>query len=438
MVSLDRKLKECGVVGAGGAGFPTYVKAQSSAEFVIANGAECEPLIHKDAEIMRHFPGGILAGMELMMGATGARTGKFGIKTKNAESQHALEQHADKSKIEFVQLGDFYPSGDEYELVYSATGRLIPPAGIPLNVGCVVNNVETLYNVALAGAGEPVTRKFLSVCGAVREAKSFWAPLGITFRELVELAGGATVPNPILFLSGIMMGTMTRDFDDVVTKTTGGLIVLPGDHYLVTRRDRSVPEMARIGKSACDQCSYCTEFCPRYLLGYEVQPHKVMRSLGFTMTGGEIWNQWAELCCACGICTLYACPEDLYPKEACDAGKADRKAAGLKFIQQKPVQVHPMKEYRRIPLSQLRKRLQIDEYEREAPYEQPDIQPKTVRIKLKQHAGVPAEACVREGERVVRGQAVGRVAKDKLGVDVHASIDGTVKRVAADCVEVTA
>jgi ferredoxin len=123
--------------------------------------------------------------------------------------------------------------------------------------------------------------------------------------------------------------------------------------------------MAHIGRSACDQCSYCTEFCPRYLLGYEVQPHKVMRSLGFTLTGGDIWNQWSELCCACGLCTLYACPEDLYPKEACDSGKQSRRAAGLKFVQQAPVQVHPMKEYRRVPLSQLRRRLQVEEYERE-------------------------------------------------------------------------
>ncbi|MEP7362186.1 MAG: 4Fe-4S dicluster domain-containing protein [Acidobacteriota bacterium] len=438
MVTLHQKLRECGVVGAGGAGFPTYVKAQSTAEFVIANGAECEPLIHKDAEIMKHFPEGILAGMESMMLATGAHRGKFGIKTKNAESQHALEKHLNPSRIEFVQLGDFYPSGDEYELVYSATGRLIPPAGIPLNVGCVVNNVETLLNVHRAESDRPVTEKFLSVCGAVREARSFWAPLGTTFRELVELAGGATVPNPILFLSGIMMGTMTRDFDDVVTKTTGGLIVLPGDHYLVTRRDRTVPEMARIGKSACDQCSYCTEFCPRYLLGYEVQPHKVMRSLGFTMTGGEIWNQWSELCCACGICTLYACPEDLYPKEACDAGKADRKAAGLKFIQEKPVQVHPMKEYRRLPLSQLRKRLQIEEYERETPYEQPDIRLRVARIKLKQHAGMPAIAEVAEGARVSKGQTIARVPEGQLGAHIHSSIDGAVTRVAPEFIEITA
>ncbi len=438
MVSLAEKLRECGVAGAGGAGFPTYIKAQSSAEFVLANGAECEPLIHKDAEIMKHFPEGILAGMEAMITATGARLGKFGVKTKNAESLEALERHANRERIEFVPLGDFYPSGDEYELVYSATGRLIPPAGIPLNVGCVVNNVETLFNVDRASRGEPVTEKFLSVCGAVREARSFWAPVGMTFRELVALAGGAQVADPVLFVNGIMMGSLSRDFDGVVTKTTGGLIVLPGDHYLVTRRDRSIPEMARIGKSACDQCSYCTEFCPRYLLGYEVQPHKVMRSLGFTTTGGDIWNQWAELCCSCGICTLYACPEDLYPKEACDAGKLSRKTAGLKFIQQKPVQPHPMKEYRRVPLAQLRKRLQIEEYEREAPFEQPEIRPARVRIKWKQHAGVPAEPCVAEGARVSRGQTVGRAPRDKLGVSVHASMDGVVARLTEEFIEIVA
>ena len=95
---------------------------------------------------------------------------------------------------------------------------------------------------------------------------------------------------------------------------------------LVTRKTRPIQEMHHIGKSACDQCSYCTEFCPRYLLGYEVMPHKVMRSLGFTTSGADLWNQWSELCCACGLCTLYACPEDLYPKEACDQGKHDQHA----------------------------------------------------------------------------------------------------------------
>jgi Na+-translocating ferredoxin:NAD+ oxidoreductase RnfC subunit len=435
---LSEQLREHGVVGAGGAGFPTCVKAQSKVEYMIANGAECEPLIHKDAELMKRYPAEILAGMNSMMNSVGARAGKFGVKTKNAEAIEALRRNLSSDRIELVLLGDFYPSGDEYELVYSATGRLIPPAGIPLQVGCVVNNVETLYNVRLAAQGTPVTRKFLSVCGAVREAKSFWAPVGTQFRDLIALAGGATVEDFGVFISGIMMGTLTFDLDDVVTKTTGGLIVLPRDHYLMTRRTRSQQEMNRIGKSACDQCSYCTEFCPRYLLGYEVMPHKVMRSLGFTTTGAEIWNQWSELCCACGICTLYACPEDLYPKEACDEGKRDRRAAGLKFAQQRPVEPHPMKEYRRVPLAQLRRRLQVEEYEREAPFQDLECRPAAVRIRMRQHAGEAAAPAVRVGQKVKKGDVVGRVEASKLGANVHASIAGKVRTVTPECVEIVA
>jgi Na+-translocating ferredoxin:NAD+ oxidoreductase RnfC subunit len=353
------QLKAAGVVGAGGAGFPTHIKAASQVEFMIANGAECEPLLHKDAELMKHYPGEIVAGMRRMMEATGARSGKFGIKTKNASAIDAIRPHLENTGIEMVQLGDFYPSGDEYELVHIATGRLIPPGGIPLQVGCVVNNVETLYNACLAAEGKPVTHKFLSVSGAVRQPKSFWVPVGTMFRELIERAGGATVDDYGTFVSGLMMGTLTFDAEDVVTKTTGGLILLPREHYLVQRKVQPLVNMNRIGRSACDQCSYCTEFCPRYLLGYEVVPHKVMRSLAFTIGGSDMWNQWAELCCACGLCTLYACPEDLFPKEACDQAKQHMRESGVKFVQQKPVKVHPMKDARRVPLSMLRRRLKV-------------------------------------------------------------------------------
>jgi Na+-translocating ferredoxin:NAD+ oxidoreductase RnfC subunit len=435
---LSDRLRECGVVGAGGAGFPTHVKAASRVEYMIANGAECEPLIHKDAELMKHFPGEILSGLTAMMEATGAQEGKFGIKTKNQESIEALQSHKPARKIDFVMLDDFYPSGDEFELVYAATGRLIPPAGLPTHVGCVVNNVETLYNVDQASRGIPVTRKFVSIAGAVAQPKSFWTPVGTSFRDLIVRAGGTRVADFGIFVSGLMMGWLTFDLDDVVTKTTAGMIVLPRDHYLITRRDRSQEAMHHIGKSACDQCSYCTEFCPRYLLGYEVMPHKVMRSLGFTLTGAPNWNQWAELCCACGLCTLYACPEDLYPKEACDQGKRDRRAAGLRFVQEKPVQVHPMKEYRRVPLSMLRKRLKVEEYEAATPFEAGEWRPAAVRIKLRQHAGAPAKPTVKEGSRVYAGQAVGRVAEGELGATVHASIDGLVRRVTEEFIDVVA
>jgi len=435
---LVEKLKQCGVVGAGGAGFPTYVKAQAQVEFMIANGAECEPLIHKDVELMQAFPAEILSGLNLMAKAVRARQVKFGIKQKNARALEAIRSRIKSKSVELVLLGDFYPSGDEYELVHIATGRLITPAGIPLQVGCVVNNVETLYNVHRAQQGLPVTEKFLSVCGAVREPKSFWAPVGISFREVIAQAGGPAVSEFGVLVSGIMMGRLTFDLEEVVTKTTAGLIVLPREHPIVVRKGLPAEARNRIGKSACDQCSYCTELCPRYLLGYEVMPHKVMRSLGFTQTGARHWNRWGQLCCACGLCTLYACPEDLYPKEACDDAKRDLREAGIRFEQRSPVRVHPLKEARRVPLSQLRRRLKIEDYERQTPYQAVSLQPERVRIMLCQHVGKPAAATVRPGERVEKGAAVGRVGPEDLGADVHASISGTVSEVTGTYVEIRA
>ncbi|MBL8227958.1 MAG: SLBB domain-containing protein [Bryobacterales bacterium] len=435
---LAEKLRSMGVVGAGGAGFPTYVKAQSTVEYVLANGAECEPLLHKDFEIMRHYPEEIVEGHRRMVEVTHAREGAFGIKEKNKEAVAAIKPHADRAGIRMVYLGDFYPSGDEYELVYTATGRLIPAGGIPLNVSCVVNNVETLYNVHLATQDQPVTRKFVSIAGAVKKPCSFWVPIGASFRDLIAMAGGSTVDDPAVFVSGLMMGTLAESVDEPVTKTTCGLILLPRDHQLVQRRIQPQESMNRIGKSACDQCSYCTEFCPRYLLGYDVQPHKVMRSLGFTLTGSDNWNQWGQLCCACGLCTLYACPEDLFPKEACDQAKVDLRAIGVKYEQPHPVRVHPMKEYRRVPLKMLRQRMKVDHYECETPFLGKEPAPASVRLLTKQHAGKAAVPAVKAGDKVKRGQTVARMEEKALGADVHASISGKVKAVSESWIEIEA
>jgi len=426
---LSEKLKRMGVVGAGGAGFPTYVKAQSNVEFVIANGAECEPLIHKDLELMKNFPEQIVDGLKLMMNSTGARKGKFAVKDKHQDAIESISKFIKSGVIDFTFLGDFYPSGDEYEVVYTATGRLIPPGGIPLQVGCVVNNVETLYNISNAVRDVPVTKKMVSVSGEVRNPKSFWIPVGTPFRDLIALAGGTTVNDFVILDSGVMMGKLVLNMDEVVTKTTAGLIVLPSDHYLIMRKNTSPENQNRIGKSACDQCTYCTEFCPRYLLGYEIMPHKVMRSLGFTLTGEAMWNQWAELCCACGLCTLYACPEDLFPKEACDKAKKDMRSAGIKFTQTRTVQVHPMKEARRVPQSQLRRRLKIEDYEGETPFENLDYEPEYVKIKLQQHIGKPANPVVSIGEIVEEGQVIGEVGENELGAYIHSSINGIVTEI---------
>ncbi|MBT9586106.1 4Fe-4S dicluster domain-containing protein [bacterium] len=432
---MNVALKALGVVGAGGAGFPTYVKAASQVEVYLANGAECEPLVHKDAELMEHYPAEVVGGMVRMMEMTRAQRGVFALKKKNQGAISALRPHLDAAGIELLEMGDFYPAGDEVEIVHLATGRLIPPGGLPLQVGCAVNNVETLYNVHRAAQGHAVTDKFLSVTGLVGKPSSFWVPLGTTFGDVLERAGGLREKDFALLVSGVLMGKLSFDLNDVVTKTTGGLIVLPRSHSLVTRKTTPQESQRRIGKSACDQCSYCTELCPRYLLGYDVQPHKVMRSLGFNKTGAELLNPYADLCCACGLCTLYACPEDLYPREACLDAKADLRAAGIKHQQAAPPRVHPMKDGRRVPVSQLRRRLKLEEYESAAPLVEAPA-PNRVRLLLSQHVGTPARPVVLAGQRVHKGEVVARVAEQELGVDLHASIEGTVVGIGDEAIEI--
>jgi Na+-translocating ferredoxin:NAD+ oxidoreductase RnfC subunit len=434
-MQLQEKIFNAGVVGAGGAGFPAHVKANSKVEYVLANGAECEPLIHKDYELMLHFSKDICRGFELLIESTNAKKGYFGIKEKNEKAISAISRHLN-GKTELTKLGDFYPSGDEFELVYEATKRLIPPAGIPLDVSCVVNNVETLYNISLAERNIPVTKKFICVAGAVKKPSSFFVPVGTSFKDIIGIAGGNKTSEFGIFVGGAMMGHLSFDLNEVVTKKTAGLIVLPRDHYLIKRKNQPEQNWHRIGKSACDQCSYCTEFCPRYLLGYQVEPHKVMRSLGFTKTGSTVWNQMAELCCSCGLCTLYACPEDLYPKEACDKAKVEMKAEAIKFIQQKPVKVHPIKEGRRVPLSQLILKLKLQDYDVEAPFNSGKFSIKKVKILLQQHIGKPAKPIVKKGEVVEEGQMIGKIPDGELGANIHASISGKVSEVTSESISI--
>lgn len=433
-MQIAEQIRAAGVVGAGGAGFPAHVKASATVEFIIGNGAECEPLLHKDLELMLHYPQRVVDGVKVLMQATGSSTGIIGVKEKHKTAIEVLGAAIDDQRIQLHTLGDFYPSGDEYILVYEATGRLIPPQGLPLDVGIVVNNVETLYNISAAVEGTPVIEKFITVSGAVSNPITFVAPVGLSYRDAIAVAGGASVDSFAVFVSGIMMGKLEFDLDLPITKTCAGLIVLPLDHTLVQRKGQPVEAMHRIGKSACDQCSYCTELCPRYTLGYEVQPHKVMRSLSFTATGEDIWNQYAQLCCGCGLCTLYACPEYLFPKEACDKGRQDLHEKGINWDGPQEVSPHPMYEYRRTPLKQLIQRLGIDEYDRPAPFQAIDCRPASVSLPVSQHIGVPAQPVVSVGQSVRRGELIADIPSAKLGARLHASISGIVRAVGANIV----
>ena len=430
-MNIVEQVRQAGVVGAGGGGFPTHVKLAAQADTVIANGAECEPLLHKDAAVMERQAVEMVRGIQLAMQAVGAKSGVVGIKEKNKHAVTAVTAACQGTTVKVKLLGDYYPAGDEYDLVHEVTGRLIPPGGIPLNVGVVVCNVETFVNIAAAADGHPVTHKTLTIAGAVRHPMTLTVPLGTSLRECIAAAGGATVADPVMAIGGMMMGETTDDLDRPVGKTTGGAIVLARDHHVIERKLKPAAQQNAIGKSACDQCRYCTELCPRYLLGYAVEPHQVMRSLAFTQTGTAHWNEWAAMCCACGLCTLYACPEELFPKEACDQSKAEMRKANVKWSGPTTVKVHPMRDGRRLPIKSLMKKLNLTQYDNAAHWQEAGLAPTRVKLPLKQSAGSACNALVQPGDRVTAGQAVGAVPDKALGAIVHAPFAGTIGEVTA-------
>jgi Na+-translocating ferredoxin:NAD+ oxidoreductase RnfC subunit len=360
------------------------------------------------------------------MDAVGARDGVVAIKAKKKHAVEAVTAAVQGTRVRVFLLGDYYPAGDEYDLVYTVTGRLIPPGGIPLQVGAVVCNVETMANLVGAAAGQPVIRKTVTLAGALRRPITTTVPIGTTYREAIEAAGGLATDDPVLCLGGLMMGETTDNLDTPITKTSTGVVVLPRQHPVIRRKLTPPPAQDHIGKSACDQCRYCTEYCPRFLLGYAVEPHQVMRSLAFTATGAQVWNQWAALCCSCGLCTLYACPEQLFPKEACDQSKAALRQANIKWTGKTEVKVHPMREGRRVPIKTLARRLRVEDYDSPAPWQDLKIEPRQVTLPLKQGAGAPNVPTVKPGDRVQAGQPLGSIPEKALGAIVHAPFAGRI------------
>jgi Na+-translocating ferredoxin:NAD+ oxidoreductase RnfC subunit len=361
--------------------------------------------------------------------AVGAKTAVIGIKAKKTLAVEAVRQACAGTQVCVQLLGDYYPAGDEYDLVYEVTGRLIPPAGIPIQVGAVVNNVETFINIAAAAEGKPVTHKMLTIAGAVRSPATLRVPLGTTYRDCLEAVGGLTTDDPVLAIGGLMMGQTTDDLDAPITKTATGVVILPREHHVMERKLKPNKVQAQIGKSACDQCRYCTEYCPRFLLGYAVEPHQVMRSLAFTATGAEYWNQWAALCCSCGLCTLYACPEELYPKEACDDSKAEMRRANLKWTGPAPTKPHAIRDGRHVPIKTLTKKLHVQQYDLPAPLWTGRLAPRRLILPLKQSAGSPCQPKVKVGDRVAAGQIIGEPAANELGAILHAPLPGSVQEV---------
>ena len=280
-MNIVEQVRLSGVVGAGGAGFPTHVKLGARAEYVIANGAECEPLLRVDQLLMQRRADRVVRGMELAMQATGAKQGVIATKAHYEGAVKALKAALGNRKDITLHLMDsYYPSGDEKSIIYEVTGRVVPSAKLPADVGCVVSNVATLCNIADAAEGRPVVDKDVTVGGDVPHPLTVTVPVGTPMREVIALSGFTGAKEDYaLIVGGPCMGKLEEDWDAPVTKTTGGLLMLRRTHLLIARRTQSPERLLKIARAVCCQCSQCTQMCPRNALGLHVEPHKAMRAI---------------------------------------------------------------------------------------------------------------------------------------------------------------
>ncbi|UCD82706.1 MAG: SLBB domain-containing protein [Desulfobacterales bacterium] len=428
------KVRAAGVVGAGGAGFPTHVKLQFEVQRVLANGASCEPLLYSDPYLMQHQPEAVLEGLLTVMDCTGSERGVVCLKSKHQNALAALREkiagNGDAARIDVFELEDFYPAGDEFILVNEVLGKIVPEGGIPLNVRVVVSNVESLLNIARAMHDVPVTDRYLTVCGEVNEPVVCRVPIGTPADAVIELAGGPKISDYAIVLGGPMMGRVQTGGAAPVTKTTSGIIVLPANHNVIRDKNRSLTQMRFIAKSACTQCSRCTDLCPRYLIGHALEPHRIMRHLAYSpgMTGDILED--ALICSECGVCEKFACPMMLSPREINAAVKQHLLKEGTKRESKREnYQVSPFKDTRKIPLKRLMERLQVTQYDTHPPFMDDVMRVKKVAIPLQQHLGKPAMPVVRTGDKVKKGDLIGEIPEGALGARVHASIDGTVETV---------
>nr|WP_320011118.1 4Fe-4S dicluster domain-containing protein [uncultured Desulfobulbus sp.] len=430
-----QQMKENGVVGAGGAGFPTYVKAQSQAEIVLVNAAECEPLLHKDKQLLLHATDLFFQGLQTLMGQVAASKGIIGIKKKHKGLIAHLNERL-PAGIELCPVDDFYPAGDELTLIRETTGVIIGPGALPISRGIVVSNVESLYNI---GTARPVTAKFLNVGGAVEKRQTFEVPLGISFQEIIDYAC-PTIRDFTIIEGGPMMGKIVEDLTQPVTKTTAGLLVFPNDHVLIQkyRIMASEKRVNQIGKAACDQCTICTELCPRYLLGHPIQPHKAMRSLVFHQEGaGEREIQTHALyCCQCNLCSFVSCPEGLFPSQVCINNRAEALANKMQYKGTFENEPHPLAPYRKTPSKRLKRMLNLDLFPDSGDLSEYRFAPQTLRLLLRQHIGAPATPVVSVGDQVQQGQKIATVG-DALGAEIHAPLSGQVCEVDEQAITLT-
>ena len=290
------KIREAGIVGMGGAGFPTHVKLSpkepEKIEYIIANCAECEPYLTSDYRRMVEEPEKLVEGMRIILQLFPNAKGVFGVEDNKPDCiQKLSELTASDPRLSVVPLMTKYPQGGERQLIYAITGRSINAKMLPADVGCIVDNVETIVAIYQAVKfNRPLTNRIFTVTGeAVCEPRNFYISIGTSYQELLEAAGGLLAPAKKVISGGPMMGFAMFDLNVPTTKTTSALLCLTED------------AASAYETTACINCGRCVEACPEQLIP--------SRLADYSEHGQKaMFEKWYGLeCVECGSCS-YVCP----------------------------------------------------------------------------------------------------------------------------------
>lgn len=438
ILELSSILRDNGIVGAGGAGFPTYAKLSKDADTIILNCAECEPLLKLHRQLLKEHCYEILKAFSMMADAVEAEKAIIGIKEEYASTIVVLEEvMRGFPNITLHKLPSTYPTGDEVVLIYETTGRVVRPGGIPIENKVTVFNVETVYNVYQAVYNrQAVINKYVTIVGEVEHPVTVQLPIGTSIKEAVKCAGEITIDQPVFLVGGPMMGNIMAE-DQVITKTTNAIIVLPSNHPLIVKKKVQINRELNRAASSCCQCQTCTDLCPRNALGHPIKPHLFMRAVANRDTHQIEPFINTLFCSSCGLCEMYSCPQGLSPRSIMAAYKVGLRKEGIKPPVVAAKEVNAAREYRRVPEARLMSRLGLEKYNRDAPLEDKGQSIKYVKVKLSQHIGAPSIACVSPKMQVKQGDIIAKPS-DGLSVGIHSPIDGEIMEVTKEYIAVYA
>ncbi len=423
---MKELLQNAGIVGAGGAGFPTYAKLSEEADLLCVNCSECEPLMYTDFILNREEMSKIVKGAELIMAATNIKHTYLAIKVHRAEALGYEDGEVLGENVSIKYLPSVYPIGDEIGLIYETTGRLIKAGKLPITAGVIVMNAETVYNAYEAiEADKPLTEKWVTIAGNIPEKFAVKAPIGMRVSEIFAKLGIKVDPDHVIIEGGPSMGSITSTDRALIRKTTKSILILPKTTRCVENKQINTDDMLRRAASACCGCTRCTDMCPRYQLGYPIEPHKLIRAaLNSVVEEHPELIATASLCCSCGVCAEVCC-QDISPKDVIMSLKKTLSRNKIKFVAEKDYPVNPDRPYRMIRSSKWKDMLGVLKFDAIPTYIPKKLTASRVEILTSQHIGAPSIPCVKVGDIVKEGDLIANAAEG-LSVPQYASIAGKV------------